>query len=459
MAYIVLSPNRYQFYIELGLSMYRNQTPSIFEKPSLVIIGNGMATGRLLDEILERTPGQYAITVIGKEPFGSYNRIMLSSVLAGDTTIDGIIQKTPQWYKDNDIKFISDSLVTDIDSENKKLTIEHNQHFFEEKTLPYDELVIAVGSRSAAIPAKNQNIKGLFNFRDIRDTKQIQAFANQSSANESKSALVVGGGLLGLEAAYGLAISGVKVTLIHRNQWLLNRQLDKVSGTMLKTIMAAKNINFVLGHEVAKFESKLNTLGEEVLCGAELTNGEIIKAEMGVIATGITPNKELATSAGITVERAIVVNDFMQTSNKHISALGECCQHKNSTFGLVDPIWSQCKSLAQRLCLGHLSAFKNAPVPTKLKVSGVQLFSAGIVESSATTQSFVLTDKKSSTYRKIIVENDVIVGVVLFGDVSSGMVYFDMMQSKQKVMHAMPELLIGHEFMPDESEVKPSKAA
>jgi len=439
--------------------MQRNQHASAFEKPSLVIIGNGMATGRLLDEILSRTPGQYDITVVGKEPFGSYNRIMLSSVLAGDTSIEGIIQKTPQWYKDNNITFISDCIVTDINSDKKVLTIAHNQEFFEEQTLVYDELVIAVGSRSASIPAENQNIKGLFNFRDIKDTKSIQDFTNPSSVRKSKSALVIGGGLLGLEAAYGLAISGVKVTLIHRNQWLLNRQLDQVSGSMLKKIMAAKNIEFILGHEVARFESTANTQGEMVLCGAILTNGERVKAELGVIATGITPNKELAVSAGIAVERAIVVNDFMQTSNQYISALGECCQHKSSTFGLVDPIWSQCKSLAERLCLGRLSAFKNSPVPTKLKVSGVQLFSAGVVESSESTQSFVLTDKKSAIYRKIIVENDVIVGIVLFGDVSSGMAYFDMMQSKQKVTHAMPELLISHEFMQSESEDEDNAAA
>lgn len=442
--------------------MYRNQNTSVFEKPSLVIIGNGMATGRLLDEILDRTPGQYQITVIGKEPYGSYNRIMLSSVLAGETTIDGIIQKTPQWYKDNQIEFISGTNVSHIDSENKKLILQNSRNhesLEDQKMISYDELVLAVGSRSAKIPAKNQNVKGLFNFRDIKDTEQIQSFANQASAlkgeeGKDKKALVIGGGLLGLEAAYGLAISGVKVTLIHRNKWLLNRQLDQVSGTMLQNIMAAKNINFILGHEVAQFTSKTNKEGENVLSGAELTNGEIIDAEMAVIATGITPNKELAVSANIIAERAIVVNDFMQTSNKYISALGECCQHKNATFGLVDPIWSQCKSLAERLCLGRLSAFKNAPVPTKLKVSGVQLFSAGVVESSDSTQSFVITDKKSSIYRKIIIENDIIVGVVLFGDVSSGMVYFEMMQNKQKILHAMPELLMGHEFMAVEAENK-----
>jgi len=449
--------------------MYRNQNTSVFEKPSLVIIGNGMATGRLLDEILDRTPGQYQITVIGKESYGSYNRIMLSSVLAGDSSIDGIIQKTPQWYKDKGITLLSGTVVSHIDSVKKSLVLQKDfdeNCLQEQQILSYDELVIAVGSRSAKIPATNQNIKGLFSFRDITDTQHIQDFAEKMAANiqdthSSKRALVIGGGLLGLEAAYGLAIRGVKVTLIHRNKWLLNRQLDQVSGTMLQNIMAAKNIEFVLGHQVIKFESKASIDGEQTLIGAELTNGEVIAAEMAVIATGITPNKELAHSANITVERAIVVNDFMQTSNAHISALGECCQHNNATFGLVDPIWNQCKSLAERLCLGRLSAFKNAPVPTKLKVSGVQLFSAGVVESSNNTQSFVITDEKSSIYRKIIVQNDVIVGVILFGDVSSGMAYFDMMQNKQKIIHAMPELLMGHEFLKDETdkEKKCSQAA
>lgn len=438
-----------------------NQSISSFKKPTLVIIGNGMATGRLLDEILSRTPDKFDIKVIGKEPFGSYNRIMLSSVLAGETTVEGIIQKTPQWYEEHSIELISDTIVADINSVDKTLTLQSNQISHAEYVMPYDKLVLAVGSRSAKIPAKNQGIQGIFNFRDIKDTEQIQAFTcqDESVQNTDKNALVIGGGLLGLEAAYGLAISGVNVTLIHRNKWLLNRQLDKVAGTMLQSIMAAKNINFVLGEEVTQFISNKNSEGEDVLSGVELTNGEKLAIQMCVIATGITPNKELATSAAIEVERAIIVNDYMQTSNEHISALGECCQHKEATFGLVDPIWSQCKTLAERLCNGHLSAFANAPVPTKLKVSGVQLFSAGVVESSETTQTFVLTDKKSCIYRKIIIKNDVIVGVLLFGNVSSGMAYFDMMLNNKKVSHALPNLLMGHEFMPVENKDAHTAAA
>ena len=412
-------------------------------KPSLVIIGNGMATGRLLDEIIKRTPNKYQITVIGKEHFGSYNRIMLSAVLAGDATIDSIMQKPPAWYKEHDINFLSGSLVTHINKETKVVELASLVH------INYDELIIATGSRTATIPAKNQDIEGIFNFRDIADTQKIQAFANQENVG-SKQAIVIGGGLLGLEAAYGLAISGVDVTLIHRNKWLLNRQLDKVSGNMLQSIMEQKNITFALGHEVASFDNivERNLAGnQKILSGVTLTNGEFFSAQMAVIATGITPNKELAETASIDVERAILVNDYMQTSDASISALGECCEHNRATFGLVDPIWSQCITLAERLCNNVKKPFQNAPVPTKLKVSGVQLFSAGDVEGSEDSQSFILLDKKALIYRKIITKNGKISGVVLFGDVSSGMAYFELMQQQIAVNYMMPELLIGDEFV------------
>ncbi|ARD45009.1 FAD-dependent oxidoreductase [Colwellia sp. PAMC 21821] len=445
--------------------MQRNQhCESITQiKPSLVIIGNGMATGRLLDEIIKRSPNKYQITVIGKEHFGSYNRIMLSAVLAGDATIDSIMQKPPAWYKQHNINFLSGSEVTYIDKEIKlvKLASEVQVH--------YDELIIATGSRTAKIPAKNQNIAGIFNFRDIADTEKIQAFAQQAGSS-AKQAIVIGGGLLGLEAAYGLAISGVEVTLVHRNKWLLNRQLDKISANMLQSIMAQKNIKFALGHEVAAFESIIEPNAEikseghskesleeslevnsenssEILSGVTLTSGEFISAQMAVIATGITPNKELAETANIDFNRAILVNDYMQTSDAAISALGECCEHKQATFGLVDPIWAQCISLAERLCNNVQKPFQNAPVPTKLKVSGVQLFSAGDVEVSEGSQCFTLLDNKALIYRKIMVKNGKISGIVLFGDVSSGMAYFDLMQQEVIVNTMMPELLMGDEFI------------
>lgn len=415
-------------------------------KPALVIVGNGMATGRLLDEIIKRTPNKYQITVISKEHFGSYNRIMLSAVLAGEATIDSIMQKPPAWYKAHHINFLSGGVVSYINKEKKYVDLASGVQ------IDYDELIIATGSRTAKIPAKNQNITGIFNFRNIADTEKIQAFTKQKSISK-KQAVVIGGGLLGLEAAYGLALSGVEVTLVHRNKWLLNRQLDKVAGVMLQTIMEQKNINFVLGHEVAAFESNIdksvtpNNKKTEILSGVTLTNGAFICAQMAVIATGITPNKELAQTSNIEANRAILVNDYMQTSEPSISALGECCQHKGATFGLVDPIWAQCITLAERLCNSLEKPFYNAPVATKLKVSGVQLFSAGNVEVSEDSQCFTLLDKKALIYRKIIVKNDKISGVVLFGDVSSGMAYFDLMQQSTTVTPMLPELLIGEEFV------------
>lgn len=423
-------------------------------KPSLVIIGNGMATGRLLDEIIKRSPDKFAITVVGKEPYGSYNRIMLSAILAGNASIEGIMQKPPQWYVDNNITFISGSTVTSINKTAKTIELDTSQQ------LNYEQLIIATGSRTAKIPTENQNITGVFNFRNIDDTKKIQAFAkqvNQKVEQTTKQAIVIGGGLLGLEAAYGLALSGVDVTLIHRNKWLMNRQLDKISGDMLQNIMAQKNITFVLSHEVASFEDDNATVKK--LTGATLTNGEFIRAQIAVIATGITPNKELAESAEIAFNRAILVNDYMQTSDPAISALGECCEHENATFGLVDPIWVQCVTLAERICSNTKIAFKNAPVPTKLKVSGVQLFSAGVVESSSDTTSFTLLDKKALIYRKIIIKNDKIIGIVLFGDVSSGMAYFDMMQQQITVKQMMPELLISNEYFTNNENNQQTSAA
>jgi len=424
-------------------------------KPSLVIIGNGMATGRLLDEIIKRTPNKYQITVIGKENFGSYNRIMLSAVLAGDATIDSIMQKPPAWYQEHNIAFLIGSEVTYIDKKIQVVGLASSAQ------INYDELIIATGSRTAKIPAKNQVLEGIFNFRNIADTQKIQAFAKQKGSS-SKQAIVIGGGLLGLEAAYGLAISGVKVTLVHRNKWLLNRQLDNVSGNMLQSIMAQKNIKFVLGHEVASFENttKKNAKGKaNILSGVTLTNGKFISAQMAVIATGITPNKELAETANIDFNRAIIVNDYMQTSDASISALGECCEHNHATFGLVDPIWGQCITLAERLCNNVQKPFQNAPVPTKLKVSGVQLFSAGNVEVSEGSQCFTLLDNKAFIYRKIIVKNGKITGIVLFGDVSSGMAYFELMQQKITVDTMMPELLVGNEFVTSIDDEKKVSAA
>ncbi|WP_096085123.1 NAD(P)/FAD-dependent oxidoreductase [Agaribacterium haliotis] len=402
--------------------------------PSLVIVGNGMVAGRLLDELLERQnrdgAKHYEITVIGAEPHGSYNRIMLSSVLAKDTSVKAIVQKDHDWYQSKGIRFISGSPVTAIEREAKWVETACGQR------VSYDELVLATGSRAARIPAENLDLNNIFLFRTIADTEGMMQVAAGAS-----SAVVVGGGLLGLEAAYGLAKFGIKVTLVHRSGWLLNRQLDKQAGAMLKTVMQDMGIEFCLGDEIASFREQNGSV-----CGARLKSGRELRAELAVVATGITPNAELGLEHGLNGQRAIDVDDFMQSSAANISALGECIEHRGATFGLVDPLWRQAETLAARLVNRELVPFENQAIATKLKVSGVQVFSAGQVQEQAGQRAVVIEDKQARIYRKLIIDQGRIVGVVLFGDVRSGAHYFDLMQAGKNVSADLPQLIFGQEF-------------
>ena len=434
---------------------------SIKSSQSLVIIGNGMATGRFLDDLNAFAPGKYTVTVIGDETFGSYNRIMLSSVLAGTATIDEIIQKPPHWYEQNNVALHCNARVVAINKQAKTIDLNDGRQ------LSYDHLVIATGSRSSTIPAKNQQLDGIFSFRNIDDTQNIERWCTGK-----KHALVIGGGLLGLEAAYGLSIKGIQVTLVHRNRWLMNRQLDETAGKMLKTTLEAKNIHFELACEVNGFNQLAEQQGNMQVCGASLNNGVELDVDLVVIATGITPNSELGKTASLNVNRAIVVDDFMLTSDEHISALGECCEHRGETFGLVEPIWAQSKVLAQRLSVdltlskqdvnhhkdslcedshreefAGVSGFNNVPTPTKLKVSGVQIFSAGMVQETVDCAAYFLVDEHCAIYRKLIVKNNKLVGIVLFGDVSSGMYYFNLMQEQNVIAAEYAQaLLLGEDF-------------
>ncbi|MDO6423115.1 NAD(P)/FAD-dependent oxidoreductase [Saccharophagus degradans] len=408
------------------------------QKAHLVIVGNGMATGRLLDELIKRDANAYNITVIGDEPEGSYNRIMLSPVLAGETELATIINKPAAWYAQNNIRFVAGVRANAINRQAQTVALADGS------CIAYDELVIATGSRPALIPAKNQHLQNIFSFRTIEDVNSIA-----SCAQAGRKAVVVGGGLLGLEAAYGLAQKGVQVTLVHRSKGLLNRQLDSGAGEFLQQVMASKNIQFALGTEVAAFNSgALDGSGfkSETLKSATLTNGEIIECDLAVISTGITPNKELGQEAGLACGRAIIVDDFMTSSDNRISALGECCEHKGETFGLVEPIWHQCISLAEKLCFKRNVAFVNPVVATKLKVSGVQLFSAGEHLTGDDCREIKMVDVKNKIYRKLVLRNNRIVGVVLFGDTRSGADYFELMQQAVDVSSVAALLVMGKAF-------------
>ena len=408
-------------------------------KKSVLIVGNGMATGRLLDELIKRDVSQCDITVIGDEIHGSYNRIMLSPVLAGETTIADIVNKPVEWYQDAGIQFVGGARVNRIERSNKTVTTETGQVY------SYDELIIATGSRPARIPAKNQNLQHIYSFRTLDDVDRILASAH-SAAGEGQAvidgarAVVVGGGLLGLEAAYGLALKGLNVTLVHRSGWLLNRQLDKQAAELLRCVMQSKNVHFQLGCEVDRF------IGEESVAGVLLSNGDRISCQLAVIATGISPNKELGLDAGLQGTRGIEVDEYMRTSDPFISAVGECVEFEGTTFGLVEPIWQQCIALADRLTLQRFTPFADLPVATKLKVSGVQLFSAGDFITTPEHRELLYSDIAAGIYRKILLKNNCIVGVVLFGDTRDGQDYFRMMQEQVSVEHIAPMLLMGKAF-------------
>lgn len=398
--------------------------------PKLLIIGNGMAAGRLIDEIMKRNAARYAITVVGDEPQGSYNRIMLSPVLAGEHTQHSIIQKNAQWYQDNAITFVAGGRVLTFNSADKTVTLSTGEQ------LSYDQLVIATGSIPSNIPATNQHLNNIFTFRTLNDVSTIK-----KASRNAKHAIVVGGGLLGLEAAYGLAQHDVRVTLVHRSAGLLNRQLDTTAGGLLRNVMENSNIEFKLNTEIEAFH------GDKKVSHVTLKNGEELPCDLAIIATGITPNILVTENTPIETQRAIVVDTYMRTSLTDVSALGECCEFNRETFGLVEPIWRQCVSLADRLVNNVFTPFTLQPVATKLKVSGVQLYSAGEVTTQPHQHDIIMQDPANNVYRKLIIENNAIVGIVLFGDTRDGQYYFDLMQLREPISHHLPHLIFGQLYV------------
>lgn len=396
----------------------------------LVVIGSGMACGRFLEDLLKQAPESYQITVIGEEPHPNYNRIMLSPLLANEVGFADIILNSQSWYQKHGIELIKGDKVTRIDSQNNQVLTAQGM------SVSYDELVIATGSRPARIPAEGQELENIFDFRTISDVEEIQ-----QRTKTAKTAVVIGGGLLGLEAAYGLAIQGLEVTVVHRSGHLLNRQLDKAAGQMLASVLATKNIQFQLATEVECFNPSAETPDNVGSCS--LTNGINLSADIVVIATGITPNKEVAEDSGIECNRGILVNDYLQTDTLNISAIGECIEHKGETFGLVAPIWDQTLILARRLANKIPEAYVTKPSPTKLKISGVDLLSAGEVNEQEGDRTLIVKDEHSNIYRKLIIRAQKIVGIVLFGNVQDGNWYFDLLENNTDTAQYLPNLIFG----------------
>lgn len=395
-------------------------------KQRLVVVGNGMAGMRTVEELLKLAPDLYDITVFGAEPHGNYNRILLSPVLAGEKSVSDIMLNTREWYDANHITLLAGDPVVAIDRPRRTVRARSG------KTVKYDRLLLATGSVPFMLPVPGRDLDGVIAFRDLADVD-----AMLDAATRHRHAVVIGGGLLGLEAANGLMRRGMDVTVVHLADSLMERQLDVPAGDLLRTALEKRGLDFRLG---AQTES---LLGEERVRAVRLADGEEIPADLVVMTAGVRPNIELAKSAGLHCERAIVVDDTLQTYDPRIYAVGECVQHRRATFGLVAPIWEQAKVCAAHLAgAGHRRYIQQATA-TRLKVTGVDLYSAGDFIGAEGSEDLVLRDGRRGVYKRLVLQGDRLVGAVLVGDVQDGPWYFDMIQSGARVASLRSRLLFG----------------
>ncbi|TMV50841.1 NAD(P)/FAD-dependent oxidoreductase [Paenibacillus mesophilus] len=392
----------------------------------LVMIGNGMAGVRAVEHLLKLAPGAYEITIFGAEPHPNYNRIMLSSVLAGGADLKEIFINDWDWYKDNHIRLYAGHKVTRIDPAARKVV----SHLGAESE--YDELILATGSNPFMLPLPGSDKQGVIAFRDIRDCEIMI-----ETSKQYKKAVVIGGGLLGLEAARGLLHLGMDVSVVHIHSYLMERQLDETAARMLQSELEAQGMKFLLNKQTESI------VGRKRVKGLRFGDGSETEADLIVMAVGIRPNVELANSAGIEVNRGIVVDDYMQTSVPGVYAVGECAEHRGIAYGLVAPLYEQGAVLAKRLAGVETAPYTGSVTSTKLKVSGVDVFSGGLYAGPAGTRSLRYQDEVEGIYKKIVLHDDKLVGAVLFGDTTDGAKLFSLIKSGESVAGKEKELLLG----------------
>lgn len=401
----------------------------------LVIVGNGMAAARLVDELAKTALGRYAVAVIGEEPRLAYNRVLLSSVLAGETGSHEIELRPADWWRHRGVTVRYGYRVTEIDVGRRELKIEG------EESMEYSKLVLATGSTPLRLNLPGADLAGVHTFRDSRDVDLLLTLATAK-----KRVVVVGGGLLGLEAAYGLAKAGAPVTLLHLVDRLMERQLDGPAADLLKTLVERKGIRILLNASSACIH------GDGHVEAVELADGSRIEADAVIFAAGIKPNVALAKEAGIAVNRGVVVNDLMQTSSSDIFALGECAEHRGTCYGLVEPAYEQARVLARHLA-GRSAAYQGSVVSTNLKVSGVSVFSAGDFMGGEGGESLVLTDRRRGTYKKLVIADGRLTGAVLIGDTVDALWYLELIRNRDNVAAIRTDMMFGRAL------ALPSKAA
>ena len=407
-------------------------------KERLVLIGNGMAGVRTLEELFKHSNADgkgsdlYDVTVIGSEPHPNYNRIMLSPVLASEKTIDDIILNSLDWYEENNIELITGDAVTEINRVKKVVVTDSG------KEVPYDRLLVATGSTPFIIPVPGAEKEGVIGFRDIHDVHIML-----EAARSYKKAVVIGGGLLGLEAANGLMKQGMEVTVVHLLDALMERQLDKPASDMLKLSLEEKGLNFMMEAQTAEIT------GDKRVAGVKFADGSEVEADLVVMAVGIRPNMSLAQEAGIYCERGVVVNDTMQTYDPKVYAVGECVQHRNECYGLVAPLFEQAKVAANHLAQVGSTRYIGSMTSTKLKVTGIDLFSAGEFNEKEGDEALVMQDAASGVYKKLVIRDNKIKGAVLFGDTMDGTWYFQLMRDETNIADFRRTIMFGQHDVGD----------
>ena len=398
------------------------------KKLKLVMVGNGMAGVRTLEELIKIAPDIYDITVFGSEPYANYNRILLSPVLAGEQTIQDIMLNDVDWYADNNITLHLGKTINRIDRGRRTVVAEDGTE------AQYDRLLLATGSTPFMLPVPGKDLAGVISYRDIHDTNAMIA-----AAAAHTHAVVIGGGLLGLEAANGLKLRGMDVTVVHLPGWLMERQLDPVAGKMLQKSLEDRGLKFLL----AKNTQEL--VGDEQgrVKAIRFTDGLEVPAQLVVMAVGIRPNTALAEASGIHCNRGIVVNDTMQTYDPRIYAVGECVNHRGTAYGLVAPLFEMAKVAANHLASFGIGRYQGSVTSTKLKVTGIDLFSAGEFMGGEGTEEIVLSDPIGGVYKKLVLKDDKLVGACLYGDTVDGSWYFKLVREGRDVGEIRDTLMFG----------------
>jgi nitrite reductase (NADH) large subunit len=388
-----------------------------------------MAAARLVDELASVALGRYAIAVIGAEPRLAYNRVLLSSVLAGETASHEIELKPAAWWRDRGVTLKYGCVATEIDVGRRELKIAN------EESIAFSKLVLATGSTPLRLDVPGARLAGVHTFRDSRDVDLLLSLAAQR-----KRVVVVGGGLLGLEAAYGLAKAGAPVTLVHLLDRLMERQLDPSAAGLLKSLVERKGIQVLLNANTARIH------GVSRVEGVELADGRRIEADAVILAAGIRPNVGIVKQAGLSVNRGIVVDDCLQTSQADIFALGECAEHRGICYGLVEPAYEQARALARHLA-GADALYAGSIVSTNLKVSGVSVFSAGDFMGSDGSEAIVLSDARRGTYKKLVIADGRLTGAVLVGDITDALWYLELIRNREPIAAIRSDMMFGRSLI------------